>query len=192
MSHVNGQRVAFLDCETTGLDPDIHPVWEVGLIVGGEEYHWFVDIGEFARLDPAAEAINGFDDRYDPEAATPAWSVASQMHALLDGHVIVGANPMFDLVRIGRWWQELGWQVPWHYRPICIESVLYGLNLGVARALERSNWETTNVRSVDVDVPWRASELYERVTGLTCPEEDLHTALGDARFVQRLWEWIHD
>ena len=42
-----------------------------------------------------------------------------------------------------------------------------------------------------VDVPWRALDLYERVTGLTQPDEDRHTALGDARFVRQLWEWAH-
>jgi hypothetical protein len=176
-------HVAFLDTETTGLDPVLHRVWEVGLIVGGEEYHWFVDQTDDSPIDPIAADISGFHERYDSEAATPAWAVASQIHALIDGHTIVGANPMFDLVRITPWWQELGWEVPWHYRPICIESVLYGSYRG---------WEGIGQWNGEpIDVPWRASELYERVTGMVAPEEGLHTALGDARYVKALWDRAH-
>ena len=46
--------LVFLDIETTGLDPEVHEVWEVGAIVRiptaegpgsyiEKEYHWFLN-----------------------------------------------------------------------------------------------------------------------------------------------------
>ena len=177
-------RIAIIDTETLGLDPLIHPIWELAVITGGEEYHWFIRVdgvdGEFA--DPVALDLNGFDERYDEAAAVPDYKLVPELAELLDGKAIVGANPHFDLTRLTPWFARMGRDVPWHYRPVCIESVLYGVNLGYL--LAESNGSS-------VDVPWRALDLYERVTGLTQPDEDRHTALGDARFVRQLWEWAH-
>lgn len=177
-------RLAFLDCETLGLDPLIHPIWELAVITGGEEYHWFVRVDDVDRTfaDPVALDLNGFTERYDHEVALPDYTLASTLASLLAGKVIVGANPHFDLVRIGQWFAAFGAPDPWHYRPVCIESVLYGVNLGYLQAESNGS---------PIDVPWRASELYERVTGLVANDAELHTALGDARMVQRLWEWAH-
>lgn len=177
-------RIAIIDTETLGLDPLIHPIWELAVITGGEEYHWFIRVdgvdGEFA--DPVALDLNGFDERYDEAAAVPDYKLVPELAELLDGKAIVGANPHFDLTRLTPWFDRVRRGVPWHYRPICIESVLYGVNLG---------YVLDSGVGLDVDVPWRALDLYERVTGLTQPDEDRHTALGDARFVQQLWDWAH-
>jgi hypothetical protein len=178
-------RLAFVDCETLGLDPQLHPVWELAVITGGEEHHWFVEVTEvdIAMAEQVALDLNGFHDRYDPTVALHPGELVNELGRLLDGKVIVGANPHFDLLRIGQWFAAFGAPDPWHYRPVCIESVLYGVELG---------WKAgADVHPGPVDVPWRASELYERVTGLTADEAELHTALGDARFVERLWRWAH-
>lgn len=60
-------KLAFIDTETTGLDPDRHEIWEVGLIVrhedGTEEEHQWqlpVDLG---KADSIALNIGGFHDR---------------------------------------------------------------------------------------------------------------------------------
>lgn len=184
MSHPT-DHLAFVDTETLGLDPLIHPIWELAIITGGEEYHWFVRVDgvdrEFADL--VALDLNGFDDRYSDDAAVPDYKLVPELAELLDGKVIVGANPHFDLSRLGHWFARAGRDVPWHYRPICIESVLYGYNLGWAFGVgdDRLNF----------DVPWRAADLYHRLTGIEQDEAELHTALGDARMVQRLWDWAH-
>lgn len=182
--NIDNDRLAFCDTETLGLDPLIHPVWELAVITGGEEHHWFVRVDDVDRefADPVALDLNGFTERYDHEVALPDYTLASTLAGLLAGKVIVGANPHFDLSRLAAWFHRTGRDVPWHYRPCCIESVLYGVNLGYL--LAESNGSS-------VDVPWRALDLYERVTGLTQPDEDRHTALGDARFVRSLWEWAH-
>ncbi len=36
--------LAFVDTECTGLDPDRHEIWEVGLIVDDEEHSWFLPV----------------------------------------------------------------------------------------------------------------------------------------------------
>ncbi len=171
-------RIAIIDTETTGLDPLIHPIWELAVITGGEEYHYFVDVtaGDLLNADPVALDINGFRERYFHVDAMSPEDLAVQLAGpggLLDGKVIVGANPHFDLLRLRRWYETIGLDVPWHYRPICIESVLYGVNPG---------YVLDSGIGLDVAVPWRSAELYERLTGVTQPEGDQHTALGDARY----------
>jgi len=178
------ERLAFIDCETMGLDWAVHPIWELAVITGSEEYHWFVRVDDVDRefADPVALDLNGFHDRYDHDAAVPDYKLVPELTGLLDGKVIVGANPHFDLLRLGRWFDRYADRVPWFYRPICIESVLYGVNLG--------HLQDSGI-GIPVDVPWRAADLYHRLTGIEADESELHTALGDARHVQRLWEWAH-
>lgn len=74
-------RIAIIDTETLGLDPLIHPIWELAVITGGEEYHWFIRVdgvdGEFA--DPVALDLNGFDERYDEAAAVPDYKLVPEL-----------------------------------------------------------------------------------------------------------------
>lgn len=178
-------RLAFLDCETLGLNAALHPVWELAIITDGNEYHWFVAVDDIDKryADPEALAINGFEERYDRAVAIPDYKLVPELAELLAGKVIVGANPHFDLHRIEPWFEMVGRTPPWHYRPVCIESVLYGVNRGWATGID--------LTGEAIPVPWRALDLYGKVTGLAQPEEARHTALGDARFVRSLWEWAH-
>jgi oligoribonuclease (3'-5' exoribonuclease) len=52
--------VCFVDCETTGLDPDRHEIWEVGLITPD---------GEFLR--GRLRFIESGDDAVRPNARPP-------------------------------------------------------------------------------------------------------------------------
>lgn len=76
-------QVCFIDTETTGLDTEVHEVWEVGLIVReapfvGEgsgaaasrgtrwcdtEYRWLLPV-DLGRADPVALRIGGFHHRH--------------------------------------------------------------------------------------------------------------------------------
>lgn len=56
--------LAFVDTETTGLDPDRHEIWEVGLILrdgeGAEvEYEWQLPV-DLGKADPVALDIGQF------------------------------------------------------------------------------------------------------------------------------------
>ena len=45
--------VCFVDTETTGLDPDRHPIWEVALITpNGDEHVWQFAVEEINGVDP--------------------------------------------------------------------------------------------------------------------------------------------
>jgi hypothetical protein len=58
--------LAFIDTETTGLDPDHHEVWEVGLILRRDdsraEYVWQLPV-DLSKADPIALNIGRFHDR---------------------------------------------------------------------------------------------------------------------------------
>lgn len=72
--------LAFIDTETTGLDPEQHEIWEVGLIARGvafpamlesipeqgtQDYwfRWFLPV-DLSRADPEGLRIGGFHDRH--------------------------------------------------------------------------------------------------------------------------------
>lgn len=72
--------LAFIDTETTGLDPEQHEIWEVGLIMrsvtlpaafesvpeeGTEDYwfRWFLPV-DLSRADPEGLRISGYHDRH--------------------------------------------------------------------------------------------------------------------------------
>ena len=71
-------NVVFVDVETTGLDPDRHQIWEIGLIVPGEglidpaEYHWFLPV-DLGAAELAALNIGRYHDRHPDghNATTP-------------------------------------------------------------------------------------------------------------------------
>ena len=55
--------LAFIDTETTGLDPDRHSIWEVGLITpDGDEHLWQFPVEEMSA-DPFALEIGRYWER---------------------------------------------------------------------------------------------------------------------------------
>ena len=50
-------QVAFIDTETGGLDPEDHPVWEIAVIVDGEEYVWQQKIPNWKQWTPETYEI---------------------------------------------------------------------------------------------------------------------------------------
>lgn len=69
--------LAFVDTETTGLDPDFHEIWEVGLIVNDEERLWQLPV-DLKRADPKALEIGRFHERYKADALTRLHTFAKE------------------------------------------------------------------------------------------------------------------
>ncbi len=95
------KRYAFTDVETTGLRPDWHEIIEVGCVVF--EYPFEI-IETFSakvrpvfpqRIDPAAQAVNGFLEKNwrDAPGAHETWRKFAKM---TDGAIFVAQNVIFD------------------------------------------------------------------------------------------------
>ena len=188
------QHLAFIDTETTGLDPDRNPIWEIAVIVGGVEHVWQVRTPDGMPVvtdgdDPPAQGPwvsqwvidnTGFGTRYNPADALHPADSARRFSALTDGRHLVGMVPSFDEERLRRMHdRELGkttGRYPWHYHLIDIEAVMVGAH--VARF------------GAPPALPWDSDEL-SRSVGVEPPSgDDRHTALGDARWARDVWDAV--
>lgn len=169
--------LAFVDCETTGLDPDMgHELWEVAVIVGKVRALYQVR-PNLANADSKALEIGGFHDRFkvpegheaariDPDTGqvdpTTVAQVRGELVRLLNRAVMIGSNPGFDAAFIKR--LLLG-ATPWHYRPVDAITLAVG-KLG------------------SMPMPWRSEDI-SRAVGVESPDKtSRHTAMGDALWIR--------
>lgn len=114
-------RLAFVDTETTGLDPARHEVWEIAVALDDGPIHTWQLPHSIATADPDALAIGGYARRYDP--ALVDRDADTRLKAMLAGVTVVGSNPAFDTAMLrARWGVAL-----WHHRLIAVESVALGV-----------------------------------------------------------------
>ena len=188
--------VAFVDTETTGLDPELNPIWEIAVILpdGPDEgeHCWQVRVPPLAIVPdgepPADRSVayisqwvldnTGFGSRYNATEALEPARAAWQATQLLKGRHIVGAVPSFDEERLRRMVDEhLGRpdRYPWHYHLIDVEAMAVGF-LGAS--------------GVAVSLPWKSDDL-SLALGVEPPSgDDRHTALADARWARVLYEAV--
>ena len=98
--------ICFIDCETTGLDPNYHEIIEFygmkyyhsnsrGLIFIEDLYHKIKPI-HIDRIDPQAVQVNGYC-KYKWEKAIPQDIASSSISSFLQGHILCGHNVNFDV-----------------------------------------------------------------------------------------------
>lgn len=166
--------LAFLDIETTGLDPFENEILEVAYIRetedGGETTEFSLQIQE-RRASEEALKINKYHQRRDAlNAIELPWNVAAdKLSTELDGYVIVGNNPTFDLTFLRFFLRAWRKPITWHYRPLDIGSMACGL----FRVQEMKTPEIADVLNVPL------------------PREQ-HTALADAKWNQDVYNAIMD
>lgn len=177
--------VVFVDTETTGLDPDLHEIWEVGLITpDGKEHQWQLPV-DLGRADPISLRINRFyERRAGPSGITDLRPFASAFSRLTAGSHFVGAIPSFDEERLRRLLRANGACPDWHYHLIDVEALIVGY---LARKVhENENLGYTD--SLRPSLPWNSEDL-SRAVGVE-PDADRHEALADARWAKRLYEAV--
>ena len=168
-------KVAFVDTETLGLNPDVHPIWEIAIILPDrdEEHVWQVrpTAVEISNADPIAVTISGFGSRYDDAAAFRSGETVDRFSALLEGRHIVGAVPSFDEERLRRMYLDVyptPDRFPWHYRVVCVEAMMCGV-LGCGPGAE-------------------PDDMAEQLGVVR--QEEKHSALADARWARSVFDRI--
>lgn len=175
-------NVAFCDTETTGLDPDRHEIWEVGLIVDDAEYLWHLPV-DLGTAEGIALKIGRFHERYlKEEKLVPAVTeptaenrptrrptFAAQFAELTRGRHLVGAVISFDEERLRKLLRRHGACPEWHYHLVDVEALAAG--------------------KTGMVPPWDSEEL-SRAVGVEPDTFDRHTALGDARWAKAIYDAV--
>lgn len=166
----NPGQIAVVDCETTGLDPATHDVWEIAAIVDDVEHTWAVR-PDLTNADPNALRVN----RYYQRTTHPAWRwtaapiAAAEIARLTAGRHLAGACPWFDASFLDRFLRNHGQAPAWAHRHVCVENLAAGhLRQAVPVSLRRT----------------------AEALGIPVPEDAHHSALGDARVAKAVYDAI--
>lgn len=188
-------KLCYIDIETTGLDPQIHDVWEIALILDDDEgsptsYRWTFQ-PDFQLADPTALRMNRLYERADelpiapdlarfwldgheldvPTTKQAMWHIAE----LTAGRHLVGANPAFDALRVEQLMRTFNVCPAWHYHLVDVEVLMLGFLAG------RNRWPA--LKKCVGPTGWRSTDLADAL-GVK-RRVNAHSALADA-------EWARD
>jgi len=188
--------LCFLDTETDGVRPD-RKVWEIAVIrreTEGNETVWEalveIDLGD--TPDTFGLNIGRFYDRHPLGrhiAHGDSWSVPSfgmagylsrrdaayEVAKLTHGCHIVGAVPNFDTECLAALLRNNGLIPTWHYHLVDIENLAVGYLAGLGKPIAP---------------PWKSDELTEALGLDPVPDDERHTALGDAKWAMRVYDAV--
>jgi len=161
---VSLDRLAFVDCETSGLSPIEDRVTEIGVVTvdsaGVNEWTTLVNPGR--HISERSRLFDGIDAELVKDA--PKFKdIAHELNAKLSGRHFIAHNARFDFTFLRAEFERAG--IPFTPQPLC--SV----------ALSRKLYP--EYRNHDLDTLMQRHEL---------PAEVRHRALPDARLIWRFWQ----
>jgi hypothetical protein len=166
-------------------------VWEIGMIVDGDEYLWQVR-PDMHLADHTALKVGRFETRFvsflryhpsgtalcveHPDADEEGGLISGQLFAkmiaeLTAGADLWGSNPAFDIGHLDTLLGIYGIAPSWHYHPNDIPSMAAGW-CAAKRIVPVSAKDDGRIRSDD----------WSRAIGINPDDYDRHTALGDCRW----------
>jgi DNA polymerase III alpha subunit (gram-positive type) len=166
-------RLAFVDLETSGLDPLTHEIIEAAVIVDEDgvvtaEFECSLPFDE-AKAHPRALEVNGWGKREFPPQMKPS-EAAARIAALTDGAFFVGNCPWFDDAFLKALFRQHDVAPSWHYHLVDVENLIAG-KLGLVP-------------------PWD-SETVSAAVGIPVPA-DQHGAMPDARWSRDLYRAVFE
>ncbi len=181
-------KLAFVDTETTGLDPDTHEIWEVALIIREDDkdddvnFIWQLPLYRPEKADPKALEINNFKARRAaPNALIPLNEFAAIFARLTEGAHLVGAVISFDEERLRRLLHNQFIQHAWHYHLIDVEALAAGAIAAV--------YGNSAPRRKVAYPPWNSNDLSLAV-GVSPERFGRHTAMGDAQWARAIYDAV--
>jgi hypothetical protein len=205
--------LAFVDTETVRLVPDHgSALWELAILLRQDgqdaEYLWHVrpslehaepkslQVGRYYERCKVADSPAGSGRILASPAmrgktgARQARLIAHDVAVLLDGALIIGANPWFDAGHVDAFLREHGQCLAADYHMRDIGSVVDGYLAG--HDLARRNCAFCKHEPPE---PLRRPESMRlteiaRVLGINPDSYDTHTALGDARLTRAIWNAV--
>lgn len=163
-------KYAFVDIETTGLDPDVHDILEVGVVLEEpetqlEEVHFSLAVDLRAATPEALKVNKAVERKRELEKLrmNPQHAALTLSH-VLDGVVFIGNNPQFDAAFLRGFLRSRGLEPTWQYHLVDVKA-LAGMALGLKP-------------------PWKTERLLESL-GLNTTVE--HTALADAHMARDIF-----
>jgi len=134
----------FLDCEFGGLDPELHDITEIGVILTDDrlaesaEREWKV-IGRPERITPASIEISGYDAAVWALEAVPVRQALTELAAFLPkGCKVVasGQNVRMDVLFLERAYKNCGIPFPFDYHVIDLATLFYAWSLVAGEKVE--------------------------------------------------------
>lgn len=206
--------LAFLDTETTSLNPETGRIWEFAGIRRDfndddsgeftERVIWFQIEQSLEHADPFSLKVGSYYQRFglagdwepismfgdDVPITDPykdAWPVKGQVVSTYDAArlieeftadtTIIGNVISFDAERLDRLMKAEGRLPRWHYHIIDMEPMIIGYALA---------------KGARFPLPYASADV-GAFMGVPEPDETLrHTALGDADWVKRQWDALHE
>ena len=127
----------FLDCEFGGLDPDLHDITEIGVILTDErlaeqaEKEWKV-IPRPERVTPEAAAIFHYDEKLWQAEGVPVRQALTELAEMLPaGRKIVpaGQNVRMDVLFLEKAYKACGIPYPFDYHVIDLATLYFSWSL---------------------------------------------------------------
>ena len=124
------KKIAFVDLETTGLDPFKHEIIEIGLVIYDvekgtlEELNFKIRPMNIAAAEPKALEVNGYTES-GWKNALPLRAVLQEVSSRCSGAYFLAYNATFDWSFLEAAYEKTRLPIPCHYHRLCIMSMAW-------------------------------------------------------------------